>query len=160
MKLKLFEFTVESSDPKPVKLSVKSLLFTLTHGDVRSLSPESTRGFTEDDYVDFDLLVSPLIGVSVNDLAHGMADTKVLEFTLEHGGTYLVAVEVSDKNTRKTRSYFMVFRIVDSQTSKIYSDDQYTKESSTKRLDKIAGILGLDGSKLLDALKKAGLNLD
>lgn len=160
MKLKIFDLSIESNDPKPINLHVKSLLFSLTGGNLHHLLPTSIREFTEDDYVDFDTMLSPVIGISVNDLAHGKYDVKTLEFDGLSIGEYLIILQVEDKKNNRFQLNFIVVKITEGQISKLYSDDLYTKESSIQRLEKIASLLGINEKNIVKILRETGVKID
>ncbi|MGC9108050.1 MAG: hypothetical protein ACP5IE_07685 [Infirmifilum sp.] len=160
MKLKLFNLSIETQDPRPLHISVKSFLFLVDRGELHPVSPNSSREFTEEDYLDFDNLFPPIIGLSLNDIAHGNADVKTLEFNDLSEGMYLCVFEVEDKIIQRKHVNFLAFKISGQEISKLYSDDMYSREPVLKRVEKIAEIFGIDFRDILKNLRTIGLHID
>ncbi|QOJ79668.1 hypothetical protein IG193_04235 [Infirmifilum lucidum] len=159
MKYKLFSFYLQSGDPKPLNIEVKSFLFELRNGKPSLVLPENTRDFEEEDYVEFDSIVAPLIGVSINDLLHGVYEVKTHEYSVTPGSTYLRVIQKVDKQSTTSVILFEIFQVEEAGIAVRYSDNSYVKESSRDRVRYIADILGMDKKALEQEIAKAGIIL-
>ncbi len=159
MKYKLYSFYLWASDPKPVDIEVKSFLFELRNGKLYLVPPENVRAFEEEDYVEFDSTVAPLVGVSVNDLAHGVYEVKTHEYNVTPGSTYLRVIQKVDKQNATSTILFEIFQVEEAGIIVKYSDNSYVKGSSRDRVRYVADILGMSKKALEREIAEAGITL-
>ncbi|PLJ77616.1 hypothetical protein [Infirmifilum sp. SLHALR2] len=160
MMLKAFELELQSHDPKPLHIEVKNHLFGFAEKKLFLVAPERVRELGEEDFIDFDSTIAPLIGVSINDLVHGDYGVKTLEYSLTPGSTYLQVVQVRDKLSGTASVLFKVFQATDGGLDEKYSENQYVKKPVRERLRLIAEVLGIDISTLEEETAKLGIKLD
>lgn len=159
MKLKLFELTLRAADPRPLDLNVKAYLFRVSSCNISLVQPKLVRDFTEEDYVDFDSEVASNLGLSVNDLLHGEAYVKTIEYDIEEGERYMRVFVVENQLRREKYAHFKVFTVHTGKVVVDYTDDRYAEESEKQRLDKVSRSLSCKSAKLLQTLRESGIEV-
>lgn len=119
MKVKAFNFELEASDPKQLKISVSTRMYLAVRGRAFKLEC-SEREFALDDVLDFDAEFGDTLQLTYVDLVHGTFNCKVNECEVKPGS---IVLKVLDSKVDGVRvKLLVVLSIEENALRRIYAD--------------------------------------